>query len=138
MRRARERKASLKAENRNIDPASVEKVEALRAAIPTPRWRSAMADGDAQFTEAAITAAEDALNRFIDDVKTATAKKSASAIHAAVKRVVTSLNKLNGRGQSPIETLERDELGGLIDDVVKATGFQLKDDEDITAPWREW
>ncbi|MGZ2426561.1 hypothetical protein ACVIRM_005585 [Rhizobium laguerreae] len=37
-----------------------------------------------------------------------------------------------------IETLERDELGVLIDAVVKAAGFTLRDDEDITGEWREW
>ena len=130
--------ARLKAESRNIDPACVDKVEALRGSIPTPRWQASMADGDTQFTELAIAKAEVALNRFIDEVKTAAEKKSATAIHKAVKTVVMALNKLNTGGSYPIETLERDELGVLIDDVVKATGFQLKDNEDLTAEWREW
>jgi len=137
-RMARERKAALKAENRNICPENIDKVEVLRAAIPTPRWRESMADGIEEFTEGSIAKAEDALNRFIDDVKAATTRKSAAAIYKAVKTVVLALNKLNSGDKQPIETLERDELGVLIDDVVKATGFKLRDGEDITMPWREW
>ncbi|MNV98639.1 hypothetical protein D3C71_1939180 [compost metagenome] len=70
-------------------------------------------------------------------MKTATSQRDAQAIQVAVKDIVLAINEINGRS-GMIETLERDELGVLIDAVVRASGFSLKDDEDITAEWREW
>lgn len=136
-RQAAERKAQLKAENRNIDAGASDAIEALRATNPTWRWRQSMAAGDTSFTEKAIAEADAALGRFIDDVKVAVTKRSASGVHQSTKRLVRALNRLNGRG-SPIETLERDELGVFINTVVAASGFRLKPDEDLTAEWRQW
>ncbi|WP_105436561.1 hypothetical protein [Neorhizobium tomejilense] len=113
------------------------KVEALRNQIPTSRWRKAMAEGDELFNEADIAKAETGLNTFLDRVKEATEKADAQAIRAAVRDIVLLINEINGTS-GMIETLERDELGVLIDAVVKAGGFTLRDDEDITGEWREW
>ena len=118
-------------------PGNIDKVEALRGQMPTLRWRESMAEGDALFNEADIAAAEAALNAFIDLVKAATSQRDAQAIQAAVRNVVLAINEINGRS-GMIETLERDELGLLIDAVVRASGFRLPDDEDITAQWRDW
>ncbi|MFK4822872.1 hypothetical protein ACI0FS_22320 [Ochrobactrum quorumnocens] len=96
-----------------------------------------MVEGDELFNEADIATAETALNAFIDTVKAATSQRDAQAIQAAVKDIVLAINEINGRS-GMIETLERDELGVLIDTVVRASGFSLPDDEDITAEWREW
>jgi hypothetical protein len=67
----------------------------------------------------------------------ATSQRDAQAIQVAVKDLVLAINEINGRS-GMTETLERDELGVLIDAVVRASGFSLPDDEDITAEWREW
>lgn len=120
-----------------IVPGNAERLEAFRARIPTPRWREALADGDRTFNEPDIARAGALLDAFIDAVKDATGNASAAAIHAAVKELVLGLNEINARS-GMIETLERDELGLLIDGVVRATGFGLDDGEDITSEWREW
>jgi hypothetical protein len=135
MLKAKRRKTSLPMQK--IMPGNVDKVEALRVQMPTPRWRKSMAEGDALFKEADIAAAEAALNAFIDTVKAATSQRNAQAIQAAVKDIVLAINEINGRS-GMIETLERDELGVLIDAVARASGFSLPDNEDITAEWREW
>ncbi|WP_117194081.1 hypothetical protein [Rhizobium terrae] len=120
-----------------IGPGNGSKVEALRNQIPTSRWREAMAEGDELFNEADIAKAEMGLNTFVDKVKEATGKADAQAIRTAVRDVILLINEINGTS-GMIETLERDELGVFIDTVVKAAGFTLRDDEDITAEWREW
>ncbi|OIS92564.1 hypothetical protein [Brucella cytisi] len=135
MLQAKRRTASLP--KQKIIPDNIDKVEALRAQLPTPRWREAMAEGDQLFDEADIAKAETALNAFVDSVKAATRQRDAKAIQAAVKDLVLMINEINGRTRM-IETLERDELGVLIDAVVRASGFSLSDDEDVTAEWREW
>ena len=96
-----------------------------------------MAEGDELFNEFDIAMAETSLNAFIDTVKVATSQRDAQAIQAAVKDIVLAINEINARS-GMIETLERDELGVLIDAVVRASGFSAPDDEDITAEWREW
>ncbi|MFD9899356.1 hypothetical protein [Mesorhizobium sp. NPDC059025] len=133
--RAERRRASL--DKYEIIPGNVEKIEALRARIPTPRWREAMDDGDDLFNEADIAKADALLNTFIDRVKDATGKADAAAIYAAVKHLVLGLNQINTQS-GMIETLERDELGDLIDHVVRTTGFNLAEGEDVTSEWREW
>ncbi|CAM5468331.1 hypothetical protein MAUB1S_07870 [Mycolicibacterium aubagnense] len=133
--RAERRRASL--DKYEIIPGNVEKIEAFRARIPTPRWREAMDDGDDLFNEADIAKADALLNTFIDGVKDATGKADAAAIYAAVKHLVLGLNQINTQS-GMIETLERDELGDLIDDVVRTTGFNLAEGEDVTSEWREW
>lgn len=135
MLNAKRRKASLP--RQKIVPGNADKVEALRGRIPTPRWRESMAQGDDLFNEVDIAKAEKTLNVFIDTVKAATIERDAPAIRAAVKEAILSINEINSRS-GMIETLERDELGALIDAVVRASGFSLRDDEDITAEWREW
>lgn len=135
MLKAERRKAALP--KQKIMPGNIDKVEELRVQIPTLRWRRSMVEGDELFNEADIATAETALNAFIDTVKAATSQRDAQAIQAAVKDIVLAINEINGRS-GMIETLERDELGVLIDTVVRASGFSLPDDEDITAEWREW
>ena len=140
MREARERRKSLRLESRNIEPGNVSKVEALRASIPTPRWRDSMndvEDPDQLFTEEAIGQVDAALARFVGDMAAATSKRSAPQIYSSVKRVILALNRINAR-TGMIETLERDELGVWIDEVIRATGFVLKEGEDITLEWRDW
>ncbi|OJY04410.1 MAG: hypothetical protein BGP04_03145 [Rhizobiales bacterium 62-17] len=134
-RQAQKRRATV--HKHKIIPGNVDRVEALRAEIPTPRWREAMADGDKLFSESDIAKAEALLNTFINAVKRATGAARAQDILAAVKDLVLGLNEIDARS-GMIETLERDELGTLIDDVVRATGFKLTDGEDITSEWREW
>ncbi|TKV70488.1 hypothetical protein [Rhizobium sp. AU243] len=135
MLKAMRRKVSLS--KQKIVPGNIDKVDALRVQIPTLRWREAMAEGDELFNEADIATAETALNAFVDTVKAATSQQDAKTIRAAVKDIVLAINEINRRS-GMIETLERDELGVLIDAVVRASGFSLPDDEDITAEWREW
>ena len=135
MLKAKRRTASL--QEQKLMTGNIDKVETLRVQIPTPRWRESMVEGDELFNEADIATAETALNAFIDTVKAATSQRDAQAIQAAVKDIVLAINEINGRS-GMIETLERDELGVLIDTVVRASGFSLPDDEDITAEWREW
>ncbi|MBN6151952.1 hypothetical protein JR065_16530 [Xanthomonas sp. AmX2] len=120
-----------------IVPGNAERLEAFRARIPTPRWREALAEGDRTFNEPDIATAEALLNAFIDAAKDATGNASAPAIHVAVEELVLGLNEINARS-GMIETLERDELGTLIDEIVRATGFSLDDGEDITSEWRAW
>ncbi|MCK4207130.1 hypothetical protein J3U99_20380 [Brucella pituitosa] len=135
MLKAERRKAALP--KQKIIPGNIDKVEELRVQMPTPRWRESMSEGDELFNEADIATAETALNAFIDTVKAATSQRDAQAIQAAVKDIVLAINEINGRSRM-IETLERDELSVLIDAVVRASGFSLPDDEEITAEWREW
>lgn len=135
MVKAKRRKATLP--KQRVVPGNVDKVEGLRDQIPTPRWRESMAEGDELFNEADIAMTETSLNAFVDTVKAATSQQDVQAVQAAVKDIVLAINEINARS-GMIETLERDELGVLIDAVVRASGVSLPDDEDITAEWREW
>lgn len=132
---AKRRRASMR--KHKIVAGNVDQVEALRAEIPTSRWHEAMTGGDRLFNGPDIARADELLNAFIDAVKRATDATKAADILASVKDLVLGVNEINARS-GMIETLERDELGVLIDKVVRASGFKLADDEDITSEWREW
>lgn len=120
-----------------ILPANIDKIEALRRKMPTRRWRAYIAEVDGLFNEADIAQAERLFNAFIDEVKEATVNADASAVYAATKTLVFALNELNEKS-GLIESLESEEIYIFIDKVVRATGFSLEEDEDISSEWREW
>ena len=64
-------------------------------------------------------------------------KKSASAVYSRTAKLVKALNKINDK-YGLIETVEREELWGWIDALVRKTGLELGEDVDITEEWREW
>ena len=134
-RQARERKASLTAASARVDPASAPRIEALRAALPTARWRETAAEAD--MGERDIAEAEALLHRYLDAAKHAAVRRSAPALYRETQRLVVALNRLNCRS-GLIETLERDELCVFIDAVLGEAGLERADGEYITLSWREW
>lgn len=136
-RQAREREAGLEAASATIDPDCGPRIEALRAALPRARWREAAAEPDSDMVVEEIAVAEGALHRYLNAVRAAAAQRSAPLLYGATERLVRALNRLNRRN-GLIETLERDELGELIDAALTAAGLERAEGEDITLIWREW
>lgn len=93
----------------------------------------------ADFT-AAVDAALEAYEEQIRDLPAATDE----AIWAAVERVVVALNDADEEGD--IETEEREDLAGYIDQVLDAAGIDVAalttrrglDRAELTDTWRDW
>ena len=109
---------------------------ALRNDKPTARWREDMADGDSNFSMAALRAADSALDEFLDALEQLGRPPSKDSALEAVKRVVERFNKLNRRHGSVVETSEREELCAFFDEALRAVGIEF--DHDVTEEWRDW
>lgn len=105
---------------------------------PTLKWKQRMDDGDGAFNKKNISDTESALDAFIENLVAATEQQKANAVYAAVKKVVSNLNKLNEKHDSFIETTEREELVEYIHSAVRLTGFAIDKETDLTEEWREW
>lgn len=135
---ARRRKASLAKQNANIDPKNVGAVTAAARRRPTAAWKERMKEGDSSFTAPGIAAADKLIDRFIENITKATKTKSARGVYSATKSVVLGFNALNSHHGDLVETMEREELCAFIESLVKASGYRLAKNEDITAEWRGW
>jgi len=67
-----------------------------------------------------------------------TTQKKAVNIYNSIKKIVTSLNKINDKNDGFIETMEREELCEFINNVVRETGLDIDGNIDLTEEWREW
>ena len=126
---------------------------------PTVKWRNAVSTQEAEvaagtlapdkayaaelwpadFT-AAVDAALEAYEREVRNLPATTDE----AIWAAVERVVVALNDADEEGD--IETEEREDLAGYIDQVLNAAGIDVAgltarrgiDRSELTDAWRDW
>ena len=130
-------KARLRSQNKNIDPSRIPEIQVLGAKTPMAAWRKRMVEGDDMFSKQSIAAVEAALASYAQTLCEATQKKSASAVYSRTAKLVKALNKINDK-YGLIETVEREELWGWIDALVRKTGLELGEDVDITEEWREW
>lgn len=103
--------------------------------LPTQEWRIRMDDGDDQFTEENLAAAETVLQDLMDGLSNLQ-EPSEKKIIKKVKDTVLRLNALNEEYDFFIETLEREELCEFL--LEKAQQAGLETEEDITEEWREW
>lgn len=131
------RKETLREQNKNINPELSANLITFKNPDIICSWKSRMAEGDDCFSNENIEATNIILNDFIDQMAIATQEKKASKILNTVKKVVNALNKINNK-YNHIETMEREELCEFIFSAVKATGYVLDENEDITYEWREW
>ena len=97
-----------------------------------------MREGDHEFTAEALEQSSELLSSFIDDVAKATRKKNATSIYSALKKAVTSFNRLTKKHGGFIGTLERDELAGYLQDAVALSGFVIEAGVDLTEDYRTW
>lgn len=131
-------KKTLKEQNKKLRSLDLEKLEKLKEQLPTRLWRKRMQEGDEQFTEQNIRETEEKLSLFLEQVDGAATEKKANKVHSALKKFVLSVNKLNETHESFIDTLEREELVGFLEQAIRLTGFEIPESVDMTEEWREW
>lgn len=137
IRRILKRKATIKIQNKNIKPLMDSQIDLLKDEKPTILWKERMADGDDIFNEENLQQSEILLDLFINSIQVASTEKKANKILSATKAIVVGFNKLNKK-YGHIETLEREELCLFIDNAIKATGFEIEENDDLTLEWRQW
>lgn len=103
--------------------------------LPTDLWRERMEEGDDMFTDEALAASEKAMHEYISSLKLLK-NPTEKAILKKVKEIVIEFNRLNEEYDYFVETFEREELAGFIDEKAREAGLEL--DDDITEEWREW
>ncbi|PSL41591.1 hypothetical protein B0H99_102275 [Planomicrobium soli] len=110
--------------------------EELIQSKPTVEWKQRMDEEDEIFTDENISATNDVLDSYINQLKGLGDASTKEAILGCVKEVVLRLNELNDDYDYFIETMEREELVEFIEEGAKIVGFTSE--EDITEEWREW
>ncbi|GKU85057.1 hypothetical protein [Niallia sp. NCCP-28] len=103
---------------------------------PTDAWQERMEEGEDLFTPENIQAANEVLDRFIQQLKSLGEDSSEQRIIECVKNVVLQLNEINETYEFFIETMEREELCEFIEAAVGVAGGNWE--EDMTEEWREW
>lgn len=131
-------KKYLTQQNKNINPENNKRILEYSGNLPTLKWKRRKKDGDNLFTDKGIVAVESLLKEYLLTLSELTAEKKAAVIYNSIKRIVTSLNKINAKNGGFIETLEREELCEFINNVVRETGFDIDKNNDLTEEWREW
>lgn len=131
-------KKYLTQQNKNINPENNKRILEYSGNLPTLKWNRRKKDGDNLFTDKGIVAVESLLKEYLLTLSELTAEKKAAVIYNSIKRIVTSLNKINAKNGGFIETLEREELCEFINNVVRETGFDIDKNNDLTEEWREW
>lgn len=111
-------------------------LDALAGRLPTARWQLALSEGDDNFSRAAIADVERALAAFLRAIAQLASSPTRESTLPIVERLVRSLNQVNQRHASVIETLEREELCTFIDDALAVIGVHYE--TDVTEQWREW
>ena len=137
-RKKRELLENIKGQSRNITPDRAEAIEKLKGKMPTRKWTRRMREGDHEFTAKALEESSGLLSSFIDTVAKATKKRNATSIYSALKKAVTGFNKLSKKHGGFIETLERDELVGFLQDAIALSGFVIEAGVDLTQEYRTW
>lgn len=133
-----ELKENLKRQNKNIIIDNIEEINKLKIQKPTTAWLQRLKEGDSIFTHSNIRESEIILDSFIDNLVIATKSKKASSIYSTVKKVTEHFNKANQKHNDFIDTMEREELVGFIENAIKLTGFKITNGIDITEDWRQW
>lgn len=64
-------------------------------------------------------------------------EKNAKKIYEALKTTIRKFNEWNNPNNY-IMTMERDGICEILERALRATGFEIHEDEDITLIWREW
>lgn len=131
-------KKYLSQQNKNIKPENNKKILAYLAKLPTIEWKRRKKEGDDSFTDKGIVAVESLLKDYLLKLTELTTQKKASNIYSSIKKIVTSLNKINDKYDGFIETMEREELCEFINNVVRETGLDIDKNIDLTKEWREW
>lgn len=131
-------KKYLNQQNKNIKPENNKKILPYSGKLPTIEWKRRKKEGDNLFTDKGIVAVESLLKEYLLTLSELTIQKKATNIYTSIKKIVTSLNKINDKNDGFIETLEREELCEFINNVVRETGLDIDKNIDLTEEWREW
>ncbi len=131
-------KKYLSQQNKNISPLNDKLILEYGDKLPTSAWKLRKAEGDDIFTEKAISDVEVQLKEYLQTLSELTKQKKAVGIYNSIKKIVNTLNKINDKNDSFIETLEREELCDFINNVVRKTGLEIEESIDLTEEWREW
>ena len=110
--------------------------EELKKNKPTLQWIEDNEEDDEYFTEENISAINELLDTFINNLEKLGTKPTETKIMKAVKEVVIRINKLNEKYDDFIATMEREDLCMFIDTAARIAGLECE--EDITEEWREW
>jgi len=137
-KKKRELTKTLKQQNKHINLLNVKQLTELKSQSPVKNWHKRMKEGDNIFNERIIEDTDTTLINFIDNLIDATGKKKANTIYAAINKVVKSLNNINEKNKSFIDTMEREELVDYIHKAIQLTGFKIEKGMDLTEEWREW
>ncbi len=128
----------LRDQRKNIKPENTETVAAFKKKLPTQAWKKRLAEGDEILNSRNIEETETILVEFIDKLVEYTIARKASNIFNAVPKLTRIINKLNVKFDDFIDSYEREELCAFINEAVRATGFNLTDDVDLTEEYRDW
>ena len=131
-------KKYLSQQNKNIKSESSKRILEYSDKLPTIEWNRRKGEGDDLFTDKGIVAVESLLKEYLLTLSELTTKGKAASIYNSIKKIVTSLNKINDKNGGFIETLEREELCEFINNVVRETGLDIDKNIDLTEEWREW
>jgi len=128
----------LTTQSKNIDPVNAKQVASFAQKSPTAKWKTRKKEGDNLFTNKAIAEIEYILKEYCKELTELTKQKKVSSIYNSVKKITTSINKINNKYNGFIETLEREELCEFINKIIRSTGLSIDDHIDLTEDWREW
>ena len=130
--------ANLAEQKKNILPERIPDIEALIEQSPVRAWEGRMNSGDSQMSAEAIEASRQVFDAFIEAVGTATKKRSAKSIYAAVKKATKAFNKVARQHKGFIETMEREEIVEFFNTALQLTGLQFDRSFDLTEEYRSW
>jgi hypothetical protein len=131
-------KKYLSQQNKNIISENNKRILEYSDKLPTVEWKRRKDEGDDLFTVTGIVAVESLLNNYLLTLAELTTQKKAANIYNSIKKIVTSLNKINDKNGGFIETMEREELCEFINNIVRETGLDIDKDVDLTEEWRDW
>ena len=122
-------KRSIQEQKVNILPMNSTKLEELKNFEFLKQWTN--------ISDEHIGELSKVLRAYLENLKEHTLSKSSSKIYSQTSKLVKQINKLNN-SLNIIHTSEREELVEFIEKSVRATGFVIPDNLDITEEHRLW
>lgn len=126
----------------NGDLTYSEKLNKTKALYPFEHWRESFFEYEMeQYTEENCNEAKSIFDNLISKLITIGEHGSITEKEKCFEIAIKSLNELNEKDEGIIETVEREDLCELIDQITIAAGLNPKnyaEGEGIADLWREW
>ncbi|WP_316832917.1 hypothetical protein [Pedobacter aquatilis] len=127
--------------NKAMELNYTKKLENTKTYYPFAKWREAYNDGLKQYTQENCDKAQHIFDELISELSAKGQEATKAEKEKLFGKAVLSLNKLSEEIDDLIETMEREDLCELIDQITIAAGLNPKDyadGEGIADEWREW